>query len=77
MFMPALEAAMTSVPRLLMAPWITMLAMENTALWMPAGRPICTMVRMLFRSTCRRCGSMRTGESRCSRRTDKSTAMVV
>ena len=31
---------MTSVPRPLMQAWITMLASENTALWMPAGRPM-------------------------------------
>ena len=35
----ALEAAMTIIPRRLMADWITMLAAANTALWMPqAGR---------------------------------------
>lgn len=41
--MAALDAAMTSVPKLLMADWMMMLATAKTALWMPAGRPILTM----------------------------------
>ena len=32
MLKAALEAAMTTVPKLLMADWMTMLEMENTAL---------------------------------------------
>ena len=39
----ALDAAITTVPRLLMADWMTMLETENTALCTPAGRPICKM----------------------------------
>lgn len=42
----ALDAAITTVPRLLMADWMTMLATENTALCTPAGRP---MLRMRFK----------------------------
>lgn len=36
----ALEAAMTTVPRLLMAAWMMMLATANTALCTPAGSPM-------------------------------------
>ena len=36
----ALDAAITTVPRLLIAVWITMLATAKTALWIPAGSPI-------------------------------------
>lgn len=41
----ALDAAITRVPRLLIADWITRLAILNTALWIPAGSPI----RRIFR----------------------------
>ena len=40
MLKAALDAAMTTVPKLLMADWMMMLDTENTALWIPAGRPI-------------------------------------
>ena len=46
----ALDAAMTTVPGLLMADWMTILEMANTALWMPAGRPIRKMRRRIVRS---------------------------
>ena len=46
----ALDAAITSVPRLLMADWMTMLANENTALCTPAGRPMLRMRLRLVRS---------------------------
>ena len=41
--MAALDAAMTSVPKLLMADWMMILATAKTALWIPAGRPILTI----------------------------------
>ena len=49
----ALDAAITTVPRLLMAACTMMLAKANTALWMPAGRPIWTILAKLARSKCR------------------------
>ena len=55
----ALEAAITTVPRLFIADCITMFATENTALWTPAGSPILMILintflskRRLFTSTC-------------------------
>ena len=39
-FNAALDAAMTIVPKLLIADWITILATANTAPWIPAGIPI-------------------------------------
>ena len=53
----ALEAAITTVPRLLIAPWMMMFAMENTALCSPAGRPMRKMRFMLSPSRCSCFGS--------------------
>ena len=72
----ALEAAMTTVPRLLMADWMTMFETANTALWMPAGRP---MLRMRFKlaPSMRRClGSMRMHFSVRSRRRKSRRALM-
>ena len=41
-----MNAAIATVPRVLMADWMTMLANENTALCTPAGRP---MLKMRFK----------------------------
>ena len=49
----ALDAAMTTVPRLLMADWMTILDRANTALWMPAGRPIMNCEEFLCGNTAR------------------------
>lgn len=48
MFHAALDAAMTVVPRLLMADCMTMFDIEKTALCTPAGRPIRRMCRRLL-----------------------------
>ena len=66
--MAALEAAMTSVPRLLMADWMMMFAMAKTALCTPAGRPIFTMPASAARSSLRSLGFTRTAVSVLSKR---------
>ena len=75
--MAALEAAMTSVPKLLMADWMMMFATAKTALWMPAGRPILTIRLRATGSIARSRGVTRTTESVLSRRIKSVTALVV
>ena len=64
----ALEAAMTTVPRLLIADWMMMFASENTPLWMPAGRPMRRMRFRIPRSMRSRCGSTCTSRAVVRRR---------
>ena len=72
----ALDAAMTVVPRLLMADWITMLASENTALCMPAGRPMWMMDAADGPSQRSLEGVTRMGASILSSRTSSTSALV-
>ena len=51
----ALDAAITTVPRLLIADCMTIFAMANTALWIPAGSPIRIMSRNVFPSNLSSC----------------------
>ena len=75
--MAALDAAMTSVPKLLMADWMMMLATAKTALWMPAGRPILTMRLRATGSKPKSRGVTRTTESVLSRRIKSVAALTV
>ena len=74
--MPALDAAMTVVPRLLMADWITMFASEKTALWMPAGRPMRTIWAAERPSQWSFEGSTLMGESIFKSRTSRMSALA-
>ena len=75
--MTAELAAMTSVPRLLMHAWMTMLASENTALCSPAGRPILTTRVSTARSMPSSRGFSLIGASMRVRRTNRMTALTV
>ena len=45
----ALDAAITTVPRLFIADWMTIFDTAKTALWIPAGSPIFIIILKLFR----------------------------
>ena len=75
--MTAELAAMTSVPRLLMHAWMTMLASENTALCSPAGRPILTTRASTARSMPSSRGFSLIGASMRVRRTNRMSALTV
>ena len=76
MLKAALEAAMTTVPRLLMAAWTTMLDRANTALCTPAGSPMRRMRSSIFPSirSCR--GSSRMTLSVRRSRRQRSAALT-
>ena len=75
MLKAALEAAMTTVPRLLMADWMMMFDSEKMAVWMPAGRPMLMILLNAVRSMRSSRSSTRT-RSPCSRRRSSSTELT-